>query len=241
MRLLFFSAILFLFAVVQQGQIPQIETASSSSSILDFLYKISMPSIALFNFIFLVMIHCQKRASDKNKDLEARQSRERDLRIDYLKTIVYERNLPKLYDFFSKLQTELLKVKEQDSDRTEIEKNIQNLFKSFRSDFIIVLSAAVQKLGDIVQKECDTMRDSIVEKLSDEGINLWVEKYYNDNIKSVYERGKANIINVLFSYDGSIEPNISIETPSKKHSIMIRICDSIISSFSSLKEKISSD
>ena len=94
MRLLFFSAILFLFAVVQQGQIPQIETASSSSSILDFLYKISMPSIALFNFIFLVMIHCQKRASDKNKDLEARQSRERDLRIDYLKTIVYERNLP---------------------------------------------------------------------------------------------------------------------------------------------------
>ena len=240
MKLLLFTAILSLIDVAQQGAFTQSQTASSCSGILDFLYKISMPTIALCNLLFIIMMHRSKRVSDENKEQEERQRRKRELRIDYLKTIVYEQNLPRLYDFFSSLQKELQKLKDRNQNRKEIEKGIQELFKSFRSDFIIILSAAVSKLGDTIQDECDTMRDGFVEKLSDEGINLWVEKYYNDNIKSVFERGKVNIINALFNYDGS-EPHISTSENQKKKSCRERVCDYMISLFSSLKEKESSD
>lgn len=240
MKLLLFNAILNLIDVAQQGAITQSQTASSCSGILDFLYKISMPTIALCNLVFIIMMHRSKRVSDENKEQEERQRRKRELRIDYLKTIVYEQNLPRLYDFFSSLQKELQKLKDKDQNRSEIEKGIQELFKSFRSDFIIILSAAVSELGDTIQDECDTMRDGFVEKLSDEGINLWVEKYYNDNIKSVFERGKVNIINALFNYDGS-ETQIITSENHKKKSYWDRLCDFMISLFSSLKENESSD
>ena len=239
MKIIFLGPILCIIEAAQQGVISQAQTASSLSSLLDFLYKISMPLIALCNLIFIIMMHKSKRASDKNKDQEERQRRERSLRIDYLKTIVYEHNLPRLYEFFSSLQDELQKIKDKNSNRSDIESAIQDLFKSFRSDFIVILSAAVPKLGESIQDECDNMRDSFVEKLSDEGINLWVENYYNDNIKSVYERGKVKIINSLFSYDGS-EPQIGIGENHKIQTRKARFCDKMITFFTSLKEKESS-
>lgn len=237
MRLLFFCAILCQITATQQGSIPETQTALSWSTALDFLFKISMPAIALFNLLFIINMNRNKRVSDKNKDNEERQRRERSLRIDYLKTIVYEHNLPRLYQFFSSLQEELQKAKEKESDRSEIEGKIQELFKSFRSEFIIILSAAVPKLGETIQDECDSMRDRFVEKLSDEGINLWVEKYYNDNIKSIYDHGKVTIINTLFSYDGSESNTITYDEEHKKQGRIVGICDYMISFFSSLKEK----
>ena len=240
MKSLIISTILCIVEAAQQGAITEPQTTSSLSNILDFLYKISMPTIALCNLIFIIMMHWSKRVNDENKDLEERQRRERSLRIDYLKTIVYEHNLPRLYSFFSSLKDELQKAKDKNSNRSDIERAIQDLFKSFRSDFIVILSAAVPELGDSIQDECDFMRDSFVEKLSDEGINLWVENYYNDNIKTVYERGKVKIIHTLFSYDGS-EPKISMGVNQKKQSRRDRICDSMISFFTSLKGKDPSD
>ena len=129
-----------------------------------------------------------------------------------LKTIVLIPNLKKMYKFLDKLWTELEKLKlgsdvdknvdKENAVKQEIEPTIQALFASFRSDFIIVLNATAPSLGKHIS---DTMRDTILSNMADPGINLWVTKYFNDKIKSVYEKGKMDMVNTLFNYDGEEE------------------------------------
>jgi hypothetical protein len=117
-----------------------------------------------------------------------------------------------MYKFLDKLWTELEKLKleseaeknaeKENTVKQEIEPKIQALFASFRSDFIIVLNATAPSLGDKVEKISDTMRDTLLSNMADPGINLWVTKYFNDKIKSVFEKGKMDLVNVLFNYDG---------------------------------------
>ena len=46
------------------------------------------------------------------------------------------------------------------------------------------------------------MRDEIIENMGDEGINLWVDKYFNDRIKKIYDDGRKKMVNALFEYNG---------------------------------------
>ena len=117
-----------------------------------------------------------------------------------------------MFKFLDKLWVELEKLKlENEAEKTtdrenavklEIEPTIQALFATFRSDFIIVLNATAPSLGKKVEKISDTMRDTILSNMADEGVNLWVTKYFNDKIKSVFENGKMDMVNVLFNYNG---------------------------------------
>ena len=175
------------------------------SGVVDIAYKLSMVAIAAFNIVYVIMLN-----KSQNQDKEAQRKSER--RMDLLKTIVLIPNLKKMYKFLDKLWTELEKLKlENEADKNadkenavkqEIEPKIQTLFASFRSDFIIVLNATAPALGDKVEKISDTMRDNILSNMADEGVNLWVLNYFNDKIKSVYEKGKMEMVNALFNYDG---------------------------------------
>lgn len=171
-------------------------TNASINNIIDILYKIAMIVIAIANFIYIWTLNIFREKKDGKHRIFARK-------MDYLKTIIYEPNLKYLYEFYSDIELELQKLKDKKANKTNIEAEIQKIFKKFRSNFIIILNAAVPELGSKIQNICDTMRDTLLENLSDPGINLWVDRYYNDKIKSVFEREKGNIISTLFSYDGT--------------------------------------
>jgi hypothetical protein len=184
-----------------------VDSASSFtfSGVVDVAYKLAMVAIAAFNIVYVIMLN-----KSQNQDKEAHRKSER--RMDLLKTIVLIPNLKKMYKFLDKLWTELEKLKleseaeknaeKENTVKQEIEPKIQALFASFRSDFIIVLNATAPSLGDKVEKISDTMRDTLLSNMADPGINLWVTKYFNDKIKSVFEKGKMDLVNVLFNYDG---------------------------------------
>ena len=175
------------------------------SGIVDIAYKLSMVAIAAFNILYVIKLN-----KAQNQDKEAQRESER--RMDLLKTIVLIPNLRKMYGFLDKLWAELEKLKlEKEEDKNadkenavkkEIEPAIQALFASFRSDFIIVLNATTPALGEKVKEISDAMRDTILSNMADEGVNLWVLKYFNDKIKSVYEKGKMDMVNALFNYNG---------------------------------------
>ncbi len=175
------------------------------SGIVDIAYKLSMVAIAAFNILYVIKLNIAQ-----NQDKEAQRESER--RMDLLKTIVLIPNLRKMYGFLDKLWAELEKLKlEKEEDKNadkenavkkEIEPAIQALFASFRSDFIIVLNATTPALGEKVKEISDAMRDTILSNMADEGVNLWVLKYFNDKIKSVYEKGKMDMVNALFNYNG---------------------------------------
>lgn len=171
-------------------------------SVIDYAYKISMVFIAIVNYIYVRRLNQEKDTKEQNKEQEERLKQKKAQRIEYLKTLVYDENLPNLYDFFVKLETETVKLKSEDADKKEIEKNLQVIFKDLRSKFIIVLSAAVPDLGNQIQDIADNLHNQLVSNISDEGINIWVERYYNDLVKKVYEKGKIDMISTLFNYDG---------------------------------------
>ena len=175
------------------------------SGIVDIAYKLSMVAIAAFNILYVIKLN-----KAQNQDKEAQRESER--RMDLLKTIVLIPNLRKMYGFLDKLWAELEKLKlekeeyknadKENAVKKEIEPAIQALFASFRSDFIIVLNATTPALGEKVKEISDAMRDTILSNMADEGVNLWVLKYFNDKIKSVYEKGKMDMVNALFNYNG---------------------------------------
>lgn len=173
---------------------------------LDVAYKLATVTIALFNVFYIIYIN-----RSKNKDTAAQRAAER--RIDLLKTIVLQPNLNKMYEFLDELWAELEKLKLGDIDnkntqsenvvKMQIEPIIQDKFNQFRSDFIIALNATAPALGEKVKEISDNMRDTLLSNMADEGINLWVTSYFNDRIKSVFEKGKKDLINALFNYDGN--------------------------------------
>ena len=57
------------------------------------------------------------------------------------------------------------------------------------------------KRGD-AYNHCDHCRDTLIENIADEGVNLWAENQYNDKIKSVVEGDKKKMISLLFGYKG---------------------------------------
>lgn len=171
-------------------------------SVIDYAYKIAMVFIAIVNYIYVKRLNQEKDTKEQNKEQEERLKQKKVQRIEYLKTLVYDENLPNLYDFFVKLETEIVKLKSEIADKKEIEKNLQVIFKDLRSKFIIVLSAAVPDLGNQIQDIADNLHNQLVSNISDEGINIWVERYYNDLVKKVYEKGKIDMISTLFNYDG---------------------------------------
>ena len=117
-----------------------------------------------------------------------------------------------MYKFFDDLWSELKKLKLKDCPdknmenikkvKGEIEPKVQILFTCFRSEFIIIIDAIAPSLGQKIENISDEMRDKIIENMGDEGINLWVDKYFNDRIKKIYDDGRKKMVNALFEYNG---------------------------------------
>ena len=190
---------------VQVAQTAQSVAPVTFSGFVDIAYKLSMVAIAAFNILYVIKLN---KAQNQDKEVQ----RESERRMDLLKTIVLVPNLTKMYSFLDQLWTELEKLKlekevdknadKENAVKNEIEPTIQALFASFRSNFIIVLNATTPALGKKVNDISDAMRDTILSNMGDEGVNLWVLKYFNDKIKSVFEKGKMDMVNALFNYNG---------------------------------------
>lgn len=182
--------------------LPQLEKGNSFNNVIDICYKISMIIIALFNFFYAYKLNMFKRKKDEEKERNEKTQKEKERKISLLKGLVLDHNLKYLYIFFMNIENDLSRLKMKETDKKQIEQQIQIRFKELGENFIISLSAAVPHLGKSIQDYSDEMRDSLINNIADEGINLWVEHYYNDKIKMVVDSGKVKIIKALFDYNG---------------------------------------
>ena len=174
-------------------------------NIIDMGYKIGTIIITIINLIYIIKINNFRKKSSKIQQ-------KKEQKIDLFKTIVISPNLNKMYKFFDDLWSELKKLKLKDCPdknmenikkvKGEIEPKVQILFTCFRSEFIIIIDAIAPSLGQKIENISDEMRDKIIENMGDEGINLWVDKYFNDRIKKIYDDGRKKMVNALFEYNG---------------------------------------
>jgi hypothetical protein len=167
----------------------------SLRNLVDLFYKLATVLIALFNVGFAVYIY---RTKDKKED----DNKEADRRIGLLKTLILDYNLKHVYSFFDDLETHLSVLRDPGANKVAVEQNIQVLFKELNEKFIYFLSAVDNNLYDKILGKSDNFRDKLVANIFDDGINIHVERQYNELIDKPYKDFKKNIIQDLFGYTG---------------------------------------
>lgn len=170
--------------------------------ILDMIYKLAMIVIALFNVFYAYKLNLFKRKKEKNDEENSKRQREEERKITLLKSLVFDYHLEHLYVFLTSTGNLLQKLKAKNADKKTIETELQKIFKELNDRFIVFLLATASSMGKQFQDVSDAMRDELVTNISDESINLWVERCYNDKIKMTFEKGRDKMINLLFRYDG---------------------------------------
>ena len=93
-------------------------------------------------------------------------------------------------------------LKDPEANKATVEQHIQVLFKGLNEKFIYFLSAVDNNLYSKILRKSDNFRDQLVANIFDEGINIHVDKQYNELIDKPYKVFKKDIIQDLFSYTG---------------------------------------
>ena len=136
--------------------------------LLDIFFKTATIIIAIANLFFVV-----KFFNLKNKKEDA--DKEKDRRINWLKTLVLDHSLDSFYSFFDSLETELNKLKEQNltiDDKKHVDDKLGDEFILLRRNFTDTLIAVDENLYKNVLNISDKLQTHLTETIFDNGINL---------------------------------------------------------------------
>lgn len=165
---------------------------------LDIAFKSATICIAIFNAYFAIKIF---KSKNKKDDTE----KERDRKIQLLKTLVLDHNFKYFYSIFDEIECELSKLKNPkltDQDKQSIESNIQDLFISLRRNFYDSLLAIEETLYDNIKNKCDELQSHLSLTIFDQGVNSSHTPKYDDLINEKLIDAKTEIIKTLFGYRG---------------------------------------
>lgn len=154
---------------------------------IDIGCKIATVIIALINIFFVINIF--------------KRNKQRDL----LKTLVLDYSIKHFYKYFEDMDNVLTQLKEigdldiqrKEEKKKEIEKEIQCFGREFEHKFIdlfLYINPAIHKK---IKEKTDDMVSAIVTSMFDDGINIYVEKIYNERIASTMAITKSQIIRML--------------------------------------------
>lgn len=166
--------------------------------LLTILFELSFILIALTNLI--LAIHFFKTRNKRDDE-----EKEKDRKIQFLKTLVLDHNMSQFYLFFDNLEKELLRLnnpKITDLEKTDILKNTDNLFIGLSRKFTDTLIAIDKGLYDSVLCCIDNLQTEINDAVGNEGINLSHPPKYDEVITQNITRFKTSIIQKLFNYRG---------------------------------------
>lgn len=165
---------------------------------LDILFKTATICIALFNAYFAIKIFKDKNIKD---DIE----KDRDRKIQLLKTLILDHSFNNFYTIFDEIEDELLKLKMPnltDKGKETIDSNIQVLFIKLRRKFYNSLLAIEKPLFYNIEDKCDKLQSHFSLTIFDQGVNLSHTPKYDDLIDEKLIDTKTEIIKTLFDYRG---------------------------------------
>ncbi len=178
--------------------ITQTETSIDYLLILDIAFKTATICIAGFNAFFAVKIF-------KLKDKKDETEKEKDRKIQLLKTLVLDHNLKNYHLIFEKIENELSKLQTpnlSDIDKQEMDSRIGNHFIELRSKFYDSLLAIDDSLYERIKMKSDALQTLFTETIFDQGVNLTHLPKYDELIIQPMTTAKTEIIKALFTYRG---------------------------------------
>jgi hypothetical protein len=165
---------------------------------LDVTFKFAMIIVAGTNVYF-----AHKFFNFKNKKDDA--DKEKDRKINWLKTLILDHNLKHYYLFFDDLEKELDKLKVLNLsvlDKQTIDENNAILFISIRRRFIDILLVVDKKIYTKVQNLFDKLQEELTDTIFNQGINLTHLPKFDDEIMSRISSTKTDVIKEIFNYRG---------------------------------------
>ncbi len=171
-----------------------IEVVLQEDACLKWAELISSGIWALLSIVItIILFKISSKVNKSDKDSERKQSLMKILVLDYA--------MPRFYDIVETLAENLKPLKNSECNKKEVETNIQKTITKLREQFIVLFLAIDEKLYNDILIEADKCIDSIVESISDDGINLYVESKYKDHIQSKIKLMQQNIIKLLYNYN----------------------------------------
>lgn len=166
-----------------------------NTSILSDISDVATVAIALINIVLLFLFERWHR-KDNGENQEANR------RISLMNTLVLDHNMKYFYSSYDKLRKDVEYLKEKDCLKKEVERNVQESLKTLNQNFIYFIMAIDVTMHNKLMEISDNCRDLLVANISDEGINLDVEKMFNEKIKKVIDECERKMLSLLFNYDG---------------------------------------
>lgn len=166
---------------------------------LDIAFKSATICIALFNIYFATKIF---RIKDRKEDSE----KERDRKIQLLKTLVLDHNLKHYYSIFDEIEAKLTELKApnlNDDNKSTIDTSVAELFIKLRRKFYDSLLAIDNALYDTIVDFSDKLQTDLTNAIFDPGINLSHTPKYDELIQEKVTNTKTEIIKKLFNYRGN--------------------------------------
>ena len=162
---------------------------------LDIAFKSATICIALFNIYFASKIF---RIKNKKEDSE----KERDRKIQLLKTLVLDHNLKHYYSVFDEIEAKLTELKTpnlNDENKSAIDTSIADLFIKLRRKFYDSLLAIDNALYNTIIGYSDELQTNLTNAIFDPGVNLSHAPKYDELIQEKVINTKTEIIKKLFN------------------------------------------
>jgi len=167
-------------------------------TVLDISFKTATILIAAFNAYFVVKIFKLKSEKDENE-------KEKDRKIELLKTLVLDHSLIHFHKFFENLEeslNELQTTNLSDTKKESIDERNANLFIGLRNKFYDSLLAVDESLYEEIKNDADNLQSHITDTIFDGGVNLSHLPKFDELISQKLTATKTNIIKKLFNYRG---------------------------------------
>jgi hypothetical protein len=163
--------------------------------ILNIFYKIATVIIAFANISLVYYIFKENTKRDSSQ-------KEKDRKINLLKTLVLDYGMKYVYQFFDEIDSETKKLKNRDLDvsaKRAINDSLLSYGKTLEQKFTDLFCGINPKLRTDIKDKTDDLLDVFTESIFDEGINLYAEGKFNDLIVTKITDYKSEIIKILFS------------------------------------------
>jgi len=167
-------------------------------NVLDVAFKSATILIALTNLIFAYLFF---RSKNKREDAD----KEKDRKINWLKTLILDHNLKHYYSFFDELEKELNKLKTPnltDLNKQKIDENNAELFIVVRRKFTDVLLIVDNEIYQETIVLFDKLQGELTETIFNQGINLSHQPKFEEEILSRLSSTKTDVIKKIFNYRG---------------------------------------
>lgn len=163
----------------------------------DFVHKVAIVIIAVFNFLFSVYIYKANRRALKEKEIKAN-------RQNLLNTLILNHKLDKFYEIFQTIHSEckmlLNTTMGEDERKSLVNDSLEDLFIRLNLEFIVTLRAVDNTLNQNILDIADELQGKLSENIFDKGIDPHFKEKYDELIQGPISDAEIQIIQKLYEF-----------------------------------------